>query len=214
LRFNQDVARYLTSGEITPVLEGALGPGYRVSYVTGYVTGPGRERDIWHADWPFNQRNSVHIPAPYPDFCAHLTVFFMLTDFRPENGATFLLPGSHKHPDHPRPGGAFGDWLEPKEGEVQLLGNAGDCGICDSRLWHAVSPNVAKEERVAVVVRYAAWWLNLNPTRRLSAERTLMTIPESYDTVVEDLPPEVYDTLPEAVKPLVKHLLPFGQQVV
>ena len=214
LRFNQDIAPYFTDKRVVAVVEGALGPKYRVSYVTGYVTGPGRDRDIWHSDWPFNQRNSVHIPAPYPDFCAHLTTFFMLTDFRPENGATFLVPGSHKKGDHPRPGGEHGDWMESKEGEVRLLGKAGDIGICDSRLWHAVSPNVTNESRVVVVVRFASWWLNLNPTRRETAERTLMTMPDSFDSVVEDLPRETYDGLPHDVKPLVKHLLPYGQQVI
>ena len=103
LRFDQALLPHLGDENVNTVTQGVLGPHWRISYVTGYVTGPGTDRDIWHADFPYNQRNLAHIPAPYPDVPMHLTTFWMLTDFTPENGATYVVPGSHRQQDHPRP---------------------------------------------------------------------------------------------------------------
>ena len=148
LRFDQALLPHLGNETVNRVTEGVLGPNWRISFVTGYVTGPGTDRDIWHADFPYNQRNLAHIPAPYPDLPMHLTTFWMLTDFTPENGATYVVPGSHRQRDHPRPDGPHGDWMAPRDDEARLLGKAGSVAIVDSRLWHAVSPNTTEQDRV------------------------------------------------------------------
>ncbi len=209
LRFNQDLAPYLCHPRLTDTLEAALGPGFRLSFFTGFVTGPGRARDVWHADWPFNQEHTTKIPAPYPDIAVHLTTFWMLTDFTVENGATIVMPGSHKLGDHPRAGGPFGESMTPRDDEERLIGRAGSVGIVDSRLWHAVSPNVTAQDRVAVVIRYAAWWLNLGPTRSSSQEYD----PTYHKSRIDDLPPEVYADLPPALQAQVRHMLPPGAAV-
>jgi hypothetical protein len=209
LRINQDLAPFMAEPRLIAALDATLGAGFRVSFFTGFVTGPGRARDIWHADWPYNQRHNTRIPAPYPDIALHLTSFWMLTDFTVENGATIVVPGSHKLGDHPRDGGPYGEALDPRDDEERLLGTAGSVAIVDSRIWHAVAPNVTDEDRVAVVVRYAAWWLNLNPTRTSSQEYD----PAYHRSRIDDLPAEVFAGLPQAVQPQVRHLLPPGVAV-
>ena len=212
LRFDQALLPHLGDEDVNTVTQGVLGPHWRISYVTGYVTGPGTDRDIWHADFPYNQRNLAHIPAPYPDLPMHLTTFWMLTDFTPENGATYVVPGSHRQQDHPRPGSPLGDWMAPRDDEARLLGKAGSVAIVDSRLWHAVSPNTTEQDRVTVVVRFAPWWLNLNPTRRGHVERQVI-VGDGIDSFVEDLPSEVYDEAPDNLKPRLAHLLPAGSAI-
>ncbi len=208
-RFNQSLLRYLSEPRVQAVVHAALGGDFRVSFATGYVTGSGRDRDIWHADWPYNQRNATHIDPPFPDVVLHLTTFWLLTDFRADNGATYIVPGSHKRPDHPRPGNDLGDWMAPQPGESRLLGKAGSVAICDSRIWHAVAPNTSDEDRVAVVVRFAPWWLNLNPVRRGTSERArLVDARQGRDSVVEHLPASVFENVPDEAKPLLYHLLP------
>ena len=130
----------------------------------------------------------------------------MLTDFKVENGATIIVPGSHKLNDHPRDGGPYGDAMTPRDDEERLIGSAGSVGIVDSRIWHAVSPNLTDQDRVAVVIRYAAWWLNLNPTRTSSQEYD----PAYHKSRIDDLPEDVYLRLPADVQPQVRHLLPPG----
>ena len=208
LRFNQTLAPYLVEERFRGVIDAALGPRNRISFFTGFVTPPGAQRARWHADWPYDQGLPSHIPTPYPDVALHLTTFWMLSDFRPDNGATHVMPRSHRLPDHPRDGAEHGDPRGVLAGETQLIGKAGTVAVCDSRLWHASAANTSRDTRVAVVVRFAAWWLNLNFVRPSSSE---------YDEnsrlfAVDDLSPTVYGALPDAVKPLARHLLPPAHQ--
>ena len=129
------------------------------------VNHPGNARGYWHADWPYNSTNASHIPAPYPDAVLHLSTIWMLTPFAAETGGTFVVPGSHRWPRNP----AAGDMPAmnqdaPYPTECQIEGAAGSVLVYDSRLWHAVAPNRSASDRVALIVRYAPWWLNLNPT--------------------------------------------------
>ena len=72
----------------------------RVSFYVGDDQLFGQRRAaICTRDWPFNQHNAGHIPAPYPDIVAHLTTLWMLSPYTPENGATIIVPGSHRMED-------------------------------------------------------------------------------------------------------------------
>ena len=124
----------------------------------------GCRADRLHADWPFNQLSRAHVPAPYPDVVMHLVSFWMLTDFTEENGATIVVPRSHKKSWNPSgETGVSPD--EPYPGEARLTGKAGTVAVFDARVWHAEAPNVSGAARVGVLVRYAPWWLNLDTLR-------------------------------------------------
>ena len=90
--------------------------------------------------------------------------------------------------------------------EIHATGKAGSVLILDSRLWNAVAPNRSDRPRVALIIRYTPWWLNLNPTMLGSTEHTSMVVKtrgKNYDT-----PPvrrDVYESLPDDVKPLYRH---------
>ncbi|MCX6623989.1 MAG: phytanoyl-CoA dioxygenase family protein, partial [Acidobacteria bacterium] len=205
LRVNQSLAPYLGCGKVMDLVEALFGPHSRISMVTGAVNCPGIPRGALHADWPHNQASEAHIPAPYPDVTLHLLTMWMLTDFTVENGATIVVPGSHKHGDHPRENGGD-DPLRPRPGERRLLGKAGSVGVCDTRLWHAIAENHTNEERVSVIVRYAPWWLNLDPLRPGTVDRrNIVEANNGRDSVVPGLPQEVFDRLPADVKPLVHY---------
>ena len=76
----------------------------------------------------------------------------------------------------------------------------------DSRLWHAIGPNRAREPRVAVVVRFAPWWLNLDVLRPHSDERKRMVEEPGLDeNLVPLVPAAVFEHLPAGVKPLFRH---------
>lgn len=76
----------------------------------------------------------------------------------------------------------------------------------DSRMWHATSPNRTGVPRVALAVRYAPWWLNLEVLRPESDERARMvTEAGRRENEVPSVPPEVYEGLSERVKPLYRH---------
>jgi ectoine hydroxylase-related dioxygenase (phytanoyl-CoA dioxygenase family) len=76
----------------------------------------------------------------------------------------------------------------------------------DSRLWHATAPNQTQEPRVALAIRYAPWWLNLEVLRPDSAERRRMCSESGQDdNRVPSVPNEVYSKLPGTVQPLFQH---------
>ena len=203
----QSFVPYLASRKIVDIAEGLFGPHVRISCTDCVVNHPGNERGYWHADWPYNQTNASHIPAPYADTIIHLSSIWMLTQFSSQTGGTFVIPGSHRIDNNPSAGGMpeF-DQDAPYPTETQVRGDAGSVLLYDSRLWHAVAPNLSENPRVALIIRYAPWWLNLNPSMIGTPEHTAMVV-ETGGKNYESSPvrADVYETLPDDVKPLYRH---------
>ena len=203
INFDQSFAPFLAEPRLLGLCKALLGEHVRVSYTTCMVTHPGNERGAWHADWPFNQQNAGHVKAPYPDAVLHLTTIWMLTPFTADTG-TLVVPGSHRRPDNPS-GDACVDPHRSHPEEVAAEGDAGSVLVMDSRLWHAISPNRSGESRVALPIRFAPWWLNLDSLRPGSDERRRLTAGGLSENVVPLVPAEVFARLPEGVKPLFRH---------
>jgi hypothetical protein len=84
-------------------------------------------------------------------YSSHLTlminVIIMLEDFTISNGATRVLPYSHKNQDKPS------DFHLEKNSQY-LLGKAGSLVLFDSNLWHSASPNKDGSPRRALTLNY------------------------------------------------------------
>ena len=203
----QTFAPYLADDRIMALTDALFGSYVRISCTDCVINYPGNERGYWHADWPYNQTNATHVPAPYPDTIMHLSTIWMLTPFGPETGGTYIIPGSHRTDDNPSAAGIAGINPDaPYPTETQVSGSAGSVLLYDSRLWHAVPPNRSDKPRVAIIVRYAPWWLNLNPTQAGNPEHTQIVIEtdgKNYDSPL--IRSDVYETLPDNVKPLYRH---------
>ncbi len=205
LKYDQSLAPYLTDRRLLGLVGALLGHHFRISFTTATINEPGNDRGGWHADWPFNQRNAGYVPAPYPDAVMHLTTIWMLSSFTGENGGTLIVPGSHRASNNPTGGNGVPP-EEPCSTELNVTGEAGSVLVMDSRLWHSTAANTSRDSRVAVVVRYAPWWLNLNvlmpgtEDRRILVDETGRT-----ENLVPALPRDVYDNLPSELKPLVSH---------
>ena len=205
LAFNQSFAPYLADERILGIAEALFGAHVRISFTTAHINLPGNARGGWHADWPFNQNNAGHIPAPYPDAVIHLTTLWMLSPFTPETGATLIVPGSHRSNNNPT-GNNGVDPLKPYPTEMQATGDAGSVLIFDSRMWHAAAVNRSNEPRVGLAVRYAPWWLNLDVLKPGSVERSRMADETGRrENEVLPVPRRVYESLPANVKPLFRH---------
>jgi ectoine hydroxylase-related dioxygenase (phytanoyl-CoA dioxygenase family) len=205
LRFNQALAPYLAAPRLLALIESLLGPHCRISMFTGTINAPGIPRGDLHADWPYNQAGAARIPAPYPDCLMHIVTMWMLSDFTEAGGGTIVVPGSHRRPDHPRKDGPFPP-IVPYPGETRLRGRAGSVAVFDARLWHAVAPNLTDRPRVAVIVRYAPWWLNINPLRPGTVDREqIVEAHHGKDSQVPSLPPDVFEKLPVEVQHLVRY---------
>ena len=203
---DQSYAEYLADDRILSIADSLLGHDARISFTSAIVNEPGNARGDWHADWSFNQRNAGHLPEPYPiDTVFHLPTIWMLSPFDDENGGTLVLPQSHRKDYNPT-GDATIDALTSFQEEIHAAGEAGSVLMMDSRLWHATSPNLADSPRVALAVRYAPWWLNLEVLRPESDERRRMvTEVGQEENEVPSIPQDVYDLLSDRVKPLYRH---------
>ncbi len=205
LAFNQSFAPYLADKRILSIADNFFGSHFRISFTSAHINLPGNERGGWHADWPFNQNNAGHIPAPYSDAVMHLTTLWMLSPFTSESGATWIVPGSHSETNNPT-GNNGVDPNTPHPDEIQATGRAGSVLVLDSRMWHATAVNNSDKPRVGVAVRYAPWWLNLDSLKPGSVQRVRMS--DETGTFEPDQVPisaDIYESLSNSVKPLFRH---------
>jgi ectoine hydroxylase-related dioxygenase (phytanoyl-CoA dioxygenase family) len=77
---------------------------------------------------------------------------WLLDDFTPTNGATRMIPGSHKWGT--RPQDVLADPMAPHPDEVLLLGRAGSVAIMNAHLWHGGTANRTATPRVAMHAFY------------------------------------------------------------
>src|SRR5215210_7549485 len=77
---------------------------------------------------------------------------WMLDDFTPQNGATRMIPGSHRWGT--RPQDVLDDPLAPHPDEVLLTGRAGSIAVMNAHLWHGGTANRTATPRLALHAFY------------------------------------------------------------
>jgi ectoine hydroxylase-related dioxygenase (phytanoyl-CoA dioxygenase family) len=77
---------------------------------------------------------------------------WMLDDFTSENGATRMIPGSHRW--RTRPQDVLADPLATHPNEVLLTGKAGSVAIMNAHLWHGGTANRTHAPRLAMHAFY------------------------------------------------------------
>ena len=77
---------------------------------------------------------------------------WMLDDFTTENGATRMVPGSHRWGT--RPQDVLPDPLAPHPDEVLLTGKAGTIAVMNAHLWHGGTANRSAAPRLAMHAFY------------------------------------------------------------
>jgi ectoine hydroxylase-related dioxygenase (phytanoyl-CoA dioxygenase family) len=77
---------------------------------------------------------------------------WMLDDFTRENGATRMIPGSHKWGT--RPQDVLEDPMAPHPNEVLLTGKAGSIAVMNAHMWHGGTANRTAVPRLAMHAFY------------------------------------------------------------
>ncbi len=80
---------------------------------------------------------------------------WLLDDFRPDNGALRVVPGSHRWGR--RPQDALADPRRPHPDEVLVTGRAGDLVVMNAHLWHGGTANRTDRPRLALHAFYCRW---------------------------------------------------------
>ncbi len=206
INHDQSFAGYLAAPPLLEICQRLLGHNIRITFTSAIINHPGNLRGAWHSDWPFNQKNAGHVPAPYPDRIMHLTTLWMITEFTEAGGATLVMPGSHRQSTNPTSDTWETATDEPLANEQHVCGSPGTVLVFDSRLWHATAPNTSDSDRIALAVRYGPWWLNTEVLRPGSeTRRQMVDDPDLTDNQVPSVPCDVYDRLPRNVQPLYRH---------
>lgn len=117
---------------------------YYLSSYQANILYPGAESQILHTD--------LAIPEPLPPWPIRLNININLDEFTIKNGATLVIPGSHKYLKKPDP---FMKNLKFKK----LIAPAGSLIIWTGHLWHKSGKNSSKSPRAALLACFAASYM-------------------------------------------------------
>ena len=207
LNHDQSFVPYLAEPHLAGALEGLLGPHY-LAQDCGVAIGMGTLRRGLHTDWPYNRKDDsaylklCQCPVEVPVL---INTLWMLTPFTEENGATAVVPGSHRYGKFPGTDVDL-DRFARYPTELQATGEAGSVLMLDGRTWHSVMPNNSGKRRSCLILRWIPWWFNMGLCREGSLEREYWIDELGAGTRREPLVKrEVYDRLPSNVQPLYRH---------
>jgi ectoine hydroxylase-related dioxygenase (phytanoyl-CoA dioxygenase family) len=122
---------------VLPVVERVLDKECLLSSFCSLVLGPGQEAQPVHED-------TQHIPIT-------VNAIWALSDFRHDNGATRIVPGSHKYDSSPEYGREYD--------AVTAIMPAGSVMLFDSALWHGGGANTSDARRFAFSCAYCWGWM-------------------------------------------------------
>jgi ectoine hydroxylase-related dioxygenase (phytanoyl-CoA dioxygenase family) len=132
---------------------------YQLSAPVGIQIGPGEKAQVLHRD------ESVYpLPEPHPSVVVN--TMWALDDFTPANGATRLVPGSHRWEVGQRPdAGAEITVAEMPAGSTMFyVGN----------LWHGGGANQTTRPRLGVILEYVVGWLRPQENHCLAVPRAVV----------------------------------------
>jgi ectoine hydroxylase-related dioxygenase (phytanoyl-CoA dioxygenase family) len=131
---------------LEPVVEQIIGPDPELTELAFRCPQPGHGEQRLHAD-------DVAKLDDGPDRCA--TAIVALVDFTDENGATRLVPGSHRRRDLQQQSGALGqDDRRVRDQLVTLAGPAGTAFVFSGHLLHGGGRNRSDRSRPALQLTY------------------------------------------------------------
>lgn len=143
-----------TLGLIDRVLE----PNYLLSACLAIDLHPGETAQAWHYDDAF-----VTIPKPRPAYSA--STIWAIDDFTAENGATEVIPGSHRWADEPVQG--------DHDDAVTVEMSAGSVVVFLGTTVHRGGANRSTGDRLAITPQYCAPWARPQETFMLSVRREM-----------------------------------------
>jgi ectoine hydroxylase-related dioxygenase (phytanoyl-CoA dioxygenase family) len=141
---------------VLPVVEGVLDDGCLVSSLSSIAIDPGESAQPIHADDQLIPLTKPHVPT----VC---NTMWALTDFTEANGATRIIPGSHRRDHSPD----FGAPYDSIAAEMP----AGSVLVWHGSLWHGGGANTTDERRVGIAMNYCAGWIRQQENQQLGIPR-------------------------------------------
>jgi hypothetical protein len=157
----------ILTGQVLECMSQVLGPRFKLSSLNARSANPHTEDgQPLHAD-----SGAVADESGYY-VCNSV---WMLDDFTPDNGATRIVPGSHRWRRLPHP-----EFFEAHPEEQLVLGRAGDVVVMNAHMWHGGTANRTGNPRRAMHAYYTRFdqpqqqyqkrWLSPEVQSRLTPE--------------------------------------------
>jgi len=151
LKYGAPFDRVPVHGNVLPVIEGVLDSGCLISSLSSIAIDPGEIAQPIHAD-------DMVIPLDKPHRSIVCNSMWALTDFTDANGATRLVPASHRKAN-PEYGGAY----ETVAAEMKR----GGVLIWDGALWHGGGANKTVKRRTGIAMNYCAGFIRQQENQQL-----------------------------------------------
>jgi hypothetical protein len=141
------------------VCEQVLGPNFMLSACLAINTYPGENAQPLHFDDSFYK-----VPRPRPAY--GVSCFWAIDEFTADNGATEIIPGSHKWGSDAPIGASFYDaFINGKKVPVEdhpdlepVIMPAGSLMLTPGTLWHRGGENKSNSSRLVITPQYCVAW--------------------------------------------------------
>ncbi|HUO05799.1 MAG TPA: phytanoyl-CoA dioxygenase family protein [Candidatus Binataceae bacterium] len=145
--------------KILPIVEGVLGDGLLISTLSSISIGPGEAAQAIHAD-------DILIPLDKPHRAIVCNTMWALTDFTDENGATRIIPGTHKSDRNPEYGKQYDT--------IPAVMKRGSVLVWNGSLWHGGGANRTTDQvRVGIAMNYCAGYIRQQENQQLGIPREI-----------------------------------------
>jgi ectoine hydroxylase-related dioxygenase (phytanoyl-CoA dioxygenase family) len=142
---------------VLPIVQGVLDPGCLLSSLSSIAIGPDETPQPIHAD-----DQLIPVPKPHPPVVCN--TMWALTEFSEANGATRLVPGSHRDPSP-----EFGRDYPSIPAEMPR----GSVLIWHGSLWHGGGANTTDTRRVGLACNYCAGYIRQQENQQLGVPQKI-----------------------------------------
>jgi ectoine hydroxylase-related dioxygenase (phytanoyl-CoA dioxygenase family) len=180
-------ARLVVHPLVLAFVEAELGESCLLSALLAINLQPGETVQPWHFD-----DGGARIPRPRPPL--GISTFWAIDDTTELNGATEIIPGSHRWDGDIIAGAVRPADFSNREGEretgdradaIKMTMPSGSLAITKGTLWHRGGANRSDSSRLIVTPQYCVGWVR------------------QLENMCLAVPPEIIDKLPERVRELI-----------
>ena len=200
-KYDQAFLDLLATPEILAVIDATVSPTAILHLQNGFILPsfkPGEAPKV------FQNRYHMDFPRVLNGYFMSVNVMLAIDEFRPDNGATIVLPGSHQKVVAPQL-----DKLEHTA--LAATCPAGSMLVFDSTLYHAAGPNTSGADRLAINHQFTRSYIKqqIDYVRALGDERVLAQPPRTQQLL--GWYTRVVSSLDEYYQPAEKRLYRSGQ---
>ncbi|MCZ6888748.1 MAG: phytanoyl-CoA dioxygenase family protein [Gammaproteobacteria bacterium] len=170
-----EFVRIVDHSRISPIVDQLLEPTYLLWAALAINLHPGETRQRLH-------RDNLGGPGSVEDFVYGVSTMWALDDFTEDNGATLMIPGSHRWP-------ADRSLVDEEDNAVRMTMRAGSVLVWSGAMVHAGGTNRSAANRLGITVQFCQPWLR------------------PLESFLLSVPPEKARHLPERIQELLGYSL-------